>query len=75
MLREKDVLISDKKASGTLINKYFVHITVDLDLKRDSQTLFGTPTSLDGILEKFDCHQSILKIQEALNMLYKLSFH
>ena len=36
MLREKDVLISDEKALATLMSKYFVHITTDLDLKRDS---------------------------------------
>ena len=33
MLREKDVLISDEKALATLMNKYFVNIEADLNLK------------------------------------------
>ena len=42
ILREKDVLITDEKALATLINKYFVNITADIDLKRDSETLSDT---------------------------------
>ena len=37
MLREKDVVASDEKALATLINNYFVNITADLELKRDSE--------------------------------------
>ena len=33
MLREKDVLISDEKALATLMDKYFVNIEADLNLK------------------------------------------
>ena len=75
MLREGDVLISDEKALATLMNKYFVNITADLDLKRDSETLSDASSSVDGILKRFHCHQSILKIQEALNTSDKFSFH
>ena len=57
------------------MNKYFVNITTDLDLKRDSETLSDTPTSVDGILERIHSHQRILKIQEACNTPDKLSFH
>ena len=39
ILREKDVLIADEKALAALMNKYFVNITADLDLQRDSQTI------------------------------------
>ena len=67
MLREKDVLIADEKALAILMNKYFVNITADLDLERDSETLSNTSTSVSSILERFHCHQSILKIQEAFN--------
>ena len=67
ILREKDVLITDDKALATLMNKYFVNITADLDLKRDSETLSYTWTSASSILQKFHCHQSILKIQKAFN--------
>ena len=63
ILREKDVLITDEKALATLMNKYFVNITADLDLKRDSETLSDTSTSVSSIIERFHCHQSILKIQ------------
>ena len=33
--REKDVLIIDEKAIATLMDKYFVNITADLNLRRD----------------------------------------
>ena len=62
ILREKDVLITDEKALATLMNKYFVTITADLDLKTDSETLSDTSTSFSSINERFHCHQSILKI-------------
>ena len=63
ILREEDVLIiTDEKDLTTLMNKYFVNITADLDLKRDSETLSDTSTSVSSILERFCCHQSILKI-------------
>ena len=73
ILREKDVLITDVKALATLINKYFVNITADLDLKRDSNTLSDTSTSVSSILEIFHCHQSSVKIQEDFNTLDNFS--
>ena len=48
ILREKDVLITYEKALATLMNKYFVNITVDLDLKRDSEILSDTLTSVSS---------------------------
>ena len=57
------------------MNKYFVNVTADLDLKRDSETLSDASSSVDKILKRFHCYQSILKIQEALNTPDKLSFH
>ena len=50
ILREKDVLITDENALATLMNKYFVNITADLDLKRHSETLSNTSTSVSSIL-------------------------
>ena len=38
MLREKDV-VSDWKALAALMNNYFVNLTTDLELKRDSEFL------------------------------------
>ena len=49
MLRVKDVVIADVKALATLMNNYFVNITADLDLKRDS--------------ENFMIHQLVCTIQ------------
>ena len=57
------------------MNKYFVNITADLDLKRDSETLSDTSTSVSSILERFHCHRSILKMQEAFNRPNNFSFH
>ena len=74
ILRENDVLISDEKALATLINRHFVNITAGLDLKRDGETHSVTPVSQDDILKRFDCHQSILKI-EAFKTADKFSFH
>ena len=75
MLREKDVLITDEKALATLMNKYFVNITANLDLKRDSETLSDTSTIFSSIFEGFNCHQSIFKIQEAFNTPFNFAFH
>ena len=56
MLKQRDVLTSEEKALATLMNKYFVNITTDLDLKRQGEALSDTPTSVDRILERFHCH-------------------
>ena len=75
MLHEEDVLVFDEKALATLMNKYFVNVIADLDLKTDSETRSDTSTSLDGILERFRCHQNILEIQKALITPDTFSFH
>ena len=46
MLREKDVVVADERALATLMNNYFVNITTDLDLKRDSEKFYDTPAGL-----------------------------
>ena len=56
------------------MTKYFLNITADLDLKRDSEILSDTSTSVSSILERFYCLQSILKIQEGLIRLIIFSF-
>ena len=45
MLREKDVVVSDEKTLATLMNNYFVNITADLKLKRDSENFYDTPAT------------------------------
>ena len=75
ILGEKDFLNTDEKTLATLMKKYFVNIKADLDLKRDSETLSDTSTSVSSILERFHCHQSILKIQKAFKTPDNFSFH
>ena len=75
MLREKDVVVFDEKALATLRNNYFVNITTDLDLKRDSEDFYDTPDSVYNIKKKFQDHHSILKIKKAFNVTDFFSFH
>ena len=75
VLREKYVVVSDEKTLTTLMNNYFVNITVDLVLKRDSGNFYDTPTSVYNIKKKFQDHQSILKINKAFNVTDLFSFH
>ena len=49
MLREKDVVVADEKALATLMNNYFVNITSNLDLKRDSVKFYDKPASVYNI--------------------------
>ena len=49
MLREKYLLVSAEKALATLMNNYFVNITADLDLKRDSEDFYDTAATVYNI--------------------------
>ena len=53
VLREKDVVVADEKTLATLMNNYFVNITVNLDLKRDSEKFFDTLASVYNIRKNF----------------------
>ena len=75
MPREKDVVVAEQKALTTLMNNYFVNVTADLDLKRDSENFYDTPASVYNIKKKYQAHQSILKIKEAFNVTDLFSFH
>ena len=75
MLREKDVVVADEKALATLMNNYFVNITADLDLKRDTEKLYDIPAKVNNTKKKFQDHQSILKIKKAFNVTDLFSFH
>ena len=52
MLRQKDVVVADEKALATFMNNYFVNITADLDLTRDSENFYDTPASVYNIKKK-----------------------
>ena len=69
MLREEDVVVDYEKAY------YFVNITADLDLKRDSEKFYDTPASVYNIKKKFQDHQSIWKIKKAFSLTDLFSFH
>ena len=75
MLREKDVVVAVEKVLATLMNNYFVNVTADLDLKRDSENFYDTPASVYNIKKKCQDHQSVLKIKKALNVTDLFSFH
>ena len=75
MQREKDVVVADEKVLATLMNNYFVTVTADLDLKRDSENFYDTPASVYNIKKKFQDHQSVLKIKKAFNVTDLFSFH
>ena len=74
MLREKDVVAANEKALATLTNNYFVNITADLDLKRDTEKLYDIPAKVNNTKKKFQDHQSILKIKKAFNVTDWFSF-
>ena len=52
MLREKGFVVADEKALATLMNNYFVNITADLDLKRDTENFYDTPASVCNTKQK-----------------------
>ena len=53
MLIEKDVKISNEKALAIWMNNYFANITIDLDLKRNSENVYDPSTNLCSIKKKF----------------------
>ena len=53
MLIEKDVIISNEKALAIWMNNYFANITIDLDLKRNSENVYDPSTNLCSIKKKF----------------------
>ena len=53
MLIEKDVKISNEKALAIWMNNYFANITIDLDLKRNSENVYDPSTNLCSIKKRF----------------------
>ena len=43
MLREKDVVVCWWEGFSDFVNDYFVNITADFELKRESENLYDTP--------------------------------
>ena len=51
------------------MNNYFLNITADLELKRDSENVYDTPASVYNTKKNFQDHQSILEIKKAFNVI------
>ena len=43
ILREKDVVVCWWEGYSDFVNNYFVNITADFELKRESENLYDTP--------------------------------
>ena len=71
-MKEKSSLVSDGKEIATIINNFFINITKDLELKKDSKSKFN---NLEDILKAFESHPSIEKIKNPINTTEKLFFH
>ena len=71
LFKEKGELVSDEKQLGSIINKFFINITISLKLKEGQG---GHPIISDGIFEKFIFHPSIDKIRKTYESNKKFSF-
>ena len=70
-MKEKGNLVSDEKELATIMNNFFINITKNLELKKDSK---GKLNNLKYILKAFESHPSIEKIKKAINTTEKFSF-
>ena len=61
-MKEEGNLVSDEKELVTIMNNFFVNITKDLELKKDSK---GKLNNLKGIYKTFESHPSIEKIKKS----------
>ena len=71
LLREKGNLVSDEKERATIMNKFSINITKDLELKKDSK---GKLNNLEDIFKASKFHPSIEKLKNAINTTEKFSF-
>ena len=54
------------------MNNFFINITKDLKLKKDSRSKLN---NLGDIIKAFESHPSIEKIKKVINTTEKFSFH
>ena len=66
LFKEKGELASDEKQLASIINKFFINITISLKLKEDQS---GPPVILDDILEKFIFHPSIVRLEKLMKSI------
>ena len=70
-MKEKGNLVADEKKLATIMNNFFINITKDLKLKKDSK---GKLNNLEDTLKAFQSHPNIEKTKKAINTTEKLSF-
>lgn len=58
LLKEEGHLISDERTSK-FNELFFINITVELDLEKDTETFFSTTVTLNEVLGKFQYYPSI----------------
>ena len=64
LLKEEGRLISDEKERANLMSYFFIDITAELDLKKDTETFLSTTITLNEVLEKFQYHPSIKRMRD-----------
>ena len=64
-MKEKGNLVLDEKELATIMNNFFVDITKDFELKKDSK---GKLNNLEDILRAFESHPSIEKMKKDINI-------
>ena len=70
-MKEKGNLVSNEKELASIMNNFFINITKDLELKKDSE---GKLNNLEDILKAFEVHPSIAKNKKAISTTEKFSF-
>ena len=70
-MKEKGNLVSNEKELATIMNNFFINITKDLELKKDSK---GKLNNLKDIVKVYESHPSIEKIKNAINTTEKFFF-
>ena len=71
-MKEKGNLVSDEKELATIMNNFFINITKDVELKKDSRHKLNNLE--DIFLKHFEFHPCIKKIKKAINTSKKYSF-
>ena len=77
ILVENGEIISKNKKTAEIMNNYFVNITKELNIPEESRVdvdfLFTDP--IDGIIQTYSKHPSILKIKENVNVGMNFNFN
>ena len=58
LLKEKGNLVSNEKELATIMSNFFINITKDLELKKDSK---GKRNNLEDYVEAFESHRALKK--------------